>query len=174
MTKKTFEDIATLVEHAKTLKDVIKEDSPLLLVYQSKVKDPISWDSSALEEKLEVKIPSELRQFWRLTSELRLFVEVNYGQWGVIVYSPEEVINLHQAKRSLYEESFLFGDLVIGDFKGDVQFIVVRCNPEAEDYGSIVVAQPADPRKYWPKVGSSLTEFLSGILDSPYKYYWRF
>jgi hypothetical protein len=53
---------------------------------------------------------------------------------------------------------------VVGEFLGDTDKLLVRCNPLTDDYGSVLVALPIDRRKQWP-VWLSLAQFVEDFAE---------
>jgi hypothetical protein len=74
----------------------------------------------------DITLPSDLIQFWEETSSVHLFEEINYGQWGLVIWSPEEVLTKHPERfqERAYSEDFRKGDLIIGSFLGDLDMPV--------------------------------------------------
>jgi hypothetical protein len=62
------------------------------------VLPPQAWDKKALEEASGITLPLAIIHLWDKASGLRLFEDVNYGQWGLILWSANQVIT-DQEKR---------------------------------------------------------------------------
>jgi hypothetical protein len=141
---------------------------------ECKLLPPVTWDRSALESALKLKLPSDLVDLWEMASEVRLYDDVNYGQWGCILWSPTQVAARHEeAFRWRNPEDFRPGDLIIGEFRGDTDLVVLRCDPSQENFGSIVIALGMDSRNDWPCVASSIAEFIIAFLSHPDKKFWE-
>jgi hypothetical protein len=52
------------------------------------------------------------------------------------------------------------GDLIIGQFIGDSDLLMLHCDPNEIDYGRIMVVLPMDSRKEWEVVAKDFYEFL--------------
>jgi hypothetical protein len=144
------------------------------MVLQSEAKPPVAWQPTNIETALEVKLPEEIKLLWSRASELRLLEDVNYGQWGCILWSPVEIVARHkQAFGWRGPDDFRRGDVILGEFRGDTDLVVLRCDPSQTDFGKIVVALAMDPRGDWPCVSSSITEFVLGFLSHPDKKFWE-
>ncbi len=115
----------------------------------------------------------ELRVLWENVSSLRLFEDVRYGQWGLILWSPEQVVDAHRKHVKGREQDFRPGDVILGEFLGDSDLLVLRCDPEAEDYGSVLIALPIDPRAEWYRVGTSLLGFLMKFVEAQGEKFWE-
>ncbi len=126
-----------------------------------------------LEEILGLTLPDDLRKLWATVDGLRLFEDVKYGQWGLIIWSPSQVLVNHPGLISGREHQFRDGDLLIGDFLGDADLLMARCDANKSDFGSIIVARPIDPPEEWPVVATSLTAFLAALLHTRGKKFWE-
>jgi hypothetical protein len=143
------------------------------MVLHCHVSPPIAWDPTTIEHPLGVTLPRELRELWRAASEIRLLDDVNYGQWGCILWNPAEVVAKHQkAMSGRGEEDFRPGDLIIGEFRGDSDLVLLRCDSTCKDYGSVLIALPLDPRDEWPCVAISVVDFIRRFLACPGQKYW--
>lgn len=155
--------------------DDATSDQPSFRPLHCTVSPPVCWDKHALEESLSVTLPQEMEELWNNASSLRLFEDVNYGQWGLIIWAPDQTI-AKQRKIILeprLQQDLRTGDLIIGEFRGDLEMPVLRCDPESEDFGHVIIAAEIDKRAEWPDVGESLTEFLDRFLQSPEEKYWE-
>jgi hypothetical protein len=143
-------------------------------VIECKVSPPVKWDRAALESALKVKLPDDLVRLWHIASEVRLYDDVNYGQWGCILWSPDKIVDQHRRATDWREpEDFRPGDLIIGEFRGDTDLVVLRCDPSQANFGSIVIALGMDPRNDWPCVASSIGDFMVAFLAHPDRKFWE-
>jgi hypothetical protein len=62
---------------------------------------------------------------------------------------------------------------VVGEFLGDSDLLLVRCDPAAEDYGSVLVALPLDDRSEWDQAASSIEAFLLSYARTHGEKFWR-
>lgn len=142
-------------------------------IIECKVLAPVKWDRKALESALNVKLPDDLVGLWEIASEIRLYDDVNYGQWGCILWSPAQIVDRHHHSLGWRgPDDFRPGDLIIGEFRGETDRVVLRCDAAEPDFGSVVIALGMDPRKDWPYVASSLAEFVKKFLADPDEKYW--
>ena len=113
------------------------------------------------------RTPPLLRELWRAARSADLFVDVDYGQWGLRLFGPprskEETDRVRQGRPSDFGE----GDVVIGEFLGDSDLLVV------ERDGVVRVAWPLDPRADWPTVANDLSAFLLRYRDTEGAKYWE-
>ena len=145
------------------------------MVLRSEAKASVAWEPSDIENALGVKLPRENELLWSRASELRLNEDVTYGQWGCILWSPVEVVARHkQAVGWRGADNFGAGDVIIGEFRGDTDLVVLRCDPSKSDYGKIVIALAIDSRNEWPFVASSITDFVLQFLSDPERKFWEF
>ncbi|MCL4854058.1 MAG: hypothetical protein KJZ78_22090, partial [Bryobacteraceae bacterium] len=65
-------------------------------------------------------IPADLEEFWGTFSSARLFEDVNYGQWGLIVLDYET--SNERTQQLLHErpQDVVRGDRAVGKFIGDL------------------------------------------------------
>lgn len=146
--------------------------SSLGLQLLSTVLPPYEWDRPAFEAELNVTAPATLDVLWRLASELRLFEDVLYGQWGLVIWGADVVVQ-RQAIREERSDDFRDGDLVIGEFLGDGDLVILRCDQEAADFGSVLVALPIDRRESWYGVSPALDEFLYTFMAQGGAKFWE-
>ena len=120
-------------------------------------------------------IPDDLREFWTNYSSARIFEDVNYGQWGLILLDYD---TSNQRTGEFFLErpkDALPGDRVIGKFIGDLDLLVMRCDPAESDFGSILVALlDGGLRKEWyHRVAGSLSAFLEEYASYDGQKYWE-
>src|SRR5690348_10005962 len=98
--------------------------APPPMVLQTEVKPPVGYQPSEIESALGGKLPEETKVIWSRASELRLYEDVNYGQWGCILWSPAEIVSRHsQAFSWRGRDDFRPGDVIIGEFRGDNELV---------------------------------------------------
>ena len=116
-------------------------------------------------------LPPDLRALWDRVESLRVAEDVTYGQWGLIIWAEAEAYqrSLDELKRR--PGDYVAGDVVVGEFLGDSQLVVVRCDLEARDFGMVSVALPIDPRPDWPDVSASILEFIARFSEVA-EYWW--
>jgi hypothetical protein len=125
-------------------------------------------------DKLRVTIPDELKQFWTISEKALLFKDVEYGQWGLETLSPAEAMYERAVQVHRWPEDYYPSDLVIGKFWGDLELVLVRCNPDTDDFGHIIVALPIDGREDWYIVSKSFEHFLSVYVQNSGDKYWQY
>jgi len=125
------------------------------------------------EVSSDVALAPELLEFWQCANGASLFVDETYGQWGLRLWPAH--VSLEETRTFAVNRSrdFRRGDLVIGEFLGDSDLLLVRCDPAADDYGSVVVALPLDDRGDWDRAAPSLDAFLLAYARTQGEKFWR-
>ena len=96
----------------------------------------IARSSKAIETRLNISLPEDLQELWQKSNGLRLFEDKTYGQSGLIIWSPQKVLEQQQILRQGSDE-FQSGDLIIGEFLGDFDLLVVRFDQNSDDFGQL-------------------------------------
>lgn len=113
-------------------------------------------------------VPDEPRHLWSTSRNSRLFEDVEYGQWGLVLLSPEDAATRTAEFRSARPDDAARGDIVIGEFLGDLELLVL-----AEDGTGVLVVLPLDPRGDWYRAAPSLAAFLLRYRESLGDKYWE-
>jgi hypothetical protein len=112
------------------------------------------------------ELPSELVELWTSARSARLFEDIDYGQWGLVLLSPPESADRTALELAERPGDFAAGDIVIGEFLGDQELLVHTPT-------GILVALPLDPRSDWDVAADNLEEFLRRYLDAHGDKYWE-
>jgi hypothetical protein len=145
---------------------------PLPTRYVCSVAEPVPWNRLRLETELKVTVPQELVDIWNTAASLRLFQDVDYGQWGLVVMSAEQALQRTKLFAQNYPKHVQRGDLIVGEFLGDSDLVLLRSDPAVQDYGKIIVVQPIYGRGEWPVVAESINAFLKAFLDAQGATFW--
>jgi len=164
--------VRDILEAVNTTKRAPREE-PVHVEFESSILAPEAWLRRKIETELSLTLPLPLCELWDLASSLRLFVDITYGQWGLIVLPPARAVEFTVRQFSLYEEKMRKGDLVIGEFLGDTELVILRCDRAEEDFGKVLIFLPLDPRADWPCVGNSFDEFLRRYVENRGSKYWE-
>ncbi len=121
---------------------------------------------------LPSECPADLVEFWTIARGAKLFEDQQYGQWGLEILEPAQASAMTSLCSTKRARDFIKGDLVVGRFLGDSDLLVVRCEPGAADFGTVLVAPPIDPRRDWYSVASSLALFLENYVKAGGDKYW--
>ncbi len=122
-----------------------------------------NWDPRQLAE--------DARNFWMACRSARLFEDVEYGQWGLVLLDPLASWQRTAAERASRPNDLAPQDVVIGEFLGD-QELLVLC-PSETGSRRVLVALPLDPRADWFGVADDLSEFLDRYSDAEGLKYWE-
>lgn len=112
-------------------------------------------------------LPGELRELWTTSREAELFVDADYGQWGLSLLSPAASAARSEKERRERPADFGPGDIVAGQFLGDQDLLVV------DDAGAVLVALPLDARADWYRPSPNLAEFLDQYIAASGAKYWE-
>ena len=116
--------------------------------------------------------PPNLREFWSVARTARLFEDTEYGQWGLEILPPQRAVDMIAVRRTERQRDFIAGDLVIGEFLGDSDLLVIRCDESKSDFGEVLIASPIDPRSDWDRAAESFADFLDKYARSGGEKYW--
>src|SRR5262245_32130596 len=86
--------------------------------------------ASDAELSLVQHAPECIRQFWQYSRSAILFEDVNYGQWGLRILDPHSAIEQTARLHKDRPQDVRDGDLVFGEFLGDLDRLVIRCAPQ--------------------------------------------
>ena len=135
---------------------------------------PSPWDQRRIEETLALTLPAELVSLWNSASSLRLFEDRHYGQWGLIVWSPAEVLQQNPGERYDYRRGeFRAGDLLAGEFLGDLERVLLRCERGDRDFGSVMIVAELDHREDWFKPSPTILDFLEQFVAAEGDKFWE-
>jgi hypothetical protein len=150
-------------------------DIPEPMVYICEAPPPVAWNGQSVESALNVRLPQELIDLWKEAAGLKLFVDRNSGQWGMIIWSPEDVVpSNRKCKKWVRAEDLRQGDLIIGNFRGDTDMVLLRCDKSASDYGSVIIIDPLESREDWRIAATSLSLFLQKFFETKGEKYWEY
>lgn len=164
--------IRTLINRILLMGELTIVDEPLVLTYKSGILPPVNWDAAIIESMLTVTLPQELDLFWAEVEEVFIKVEQNYGQDGFKTISPNRIVDVNQFYQRDRPNTFRKGDLVVGIFKGLQDLLLMRCDPNSNDFGDIVIRLPIDPSHKWPTVGHSLVDFCDQYIQRSKVPFW--
>ena len=118
-------------------------------------------DIQSIENTLILDVPEHVKDFWRFTKEAYLFQDIEYGQWGLHIYSVGNSIEITKEILTDRPEEILVTDLVLGNFLGDSDLLIVNCNKNSQDYGEVIIGLPLDRRNDWYFLQINFQQFLS-------------
>lgn len=115
--------------------------------------------------------PPELIDLWSVAGSARLFVDIDYGQWGLELLSPRDSADVTRHEVEQRPGEYLPDDVVIGQFLGDLELLVY--SPSEPTARRILVSLPLDKRADWPVAGSSIVEFLLRFTTARGDKFWE-
>jgi hypothetical protein len=116
-------------------------------------------------------LPPDAIALWSACGGARLFEDIDYGQWGLVLLDARESHARTQIERTRRRTEFRADDVVIGTFLGDQELLVLA--PSEADARRLLVALPLDSRSDWFAAGSDLGEFLKSYLDACGEKFWE-
>lgn len=162
-----------------TIKELVRDwEAPRVPRYLSDsdaaLEMPMKCSSVPVQRQLELQdLPVDLQAFWSSFASAKLFEDVTYGQWGLVLTDFETSNRLTRKLARERAEDFVFGDRVVGEFIGDQELLVVRCDASAIDVGNVVIALPMSPRREWYNASHTLSSFLETYQVHEGKKYWE-
>jgi hypothetical protein len=115
--------------------------------------------------------PDELVRAWLVSRESRLFEDVEYGQWGLVLLSPAASAKRTAEQRTLRPGAYRPDDVVVGEFLGDLELLVMA--PSEAGDRRVLVTLPLDDRSDWYPVAPCLARFLEKYLASQGSKFWE-
>ncbi len=119
-----------------------------------------------------VALSADLIEFWEIAESADLFVDKEFGQWGLKLFSPAEVIAATLIERNDLDGELGEDDYVIGEFYGDSDQLVISCAEAEKGVFPVLIKLPIDCRREWPRVADSFSQFLEEYLASQGDKYW--
>jgi hypothetical protein len=116
-------------------------------------------------------VPEELLDAWSVSRESRLFEDVDYGQWGLVLLSPTASAERTAEQRRLRPAEYRPGDFVAGSFLGDLELLVMASSEVGDR--KILIALPLDSRQDWYPAAPDFAHFLERYRDSQGSKYWE-
>jgi len=167
------QDIAKLTHTIKSIGTVDSTDVSIPMPMHCQVLPPQPWEQKRLEDSLSITLPLAIINLWNQISELRLFEDINYGQWGLILWSPNQIIAEQKKRISQRKSDFRPGDLIIGKFLGDADLLILRCDATSPDFGNVMIALSLDSREEWDLAGLTLESFLNQLIAANGDKFWE-
>jgi hypothetical protein len=128
----------------------------------------------ALMDDIEkLAVGDDLKEFWKIVGSVDLFKDDAYGQWGLKILHPVEARNLTECEKNDASSGVKASDVVIGEFYGDSDLLIVDSQNSGQDMYSIHVKSPLDDRNEWSQVANSFSEFLARYIQSQGDKYWE-
>jgi hypothetical protein len=116
-------------------------------------------------------VDAEAAAVWAATGEARLFEDVTYGQWGLLLLSPAASAARTARERADRPDDIRPDDVVVGEFLGDQDLLILA--PSEAGERRVLVALPLDKRGEWYGAAPSLADFLARFYDAGGEKYWE-
>jgi hypothetical protein len=104
------------------------------------------------------RLPGQLIDAWTTARQARLFEDVDYGQWGLVLLSPAASAERTGKELRSRPKDYQPDDLVIGEFLGDQELLVLAGGADRGD--KVLIALPLDDRADWIVAAEDLGQFL--------------
>lgn len=164
--------IDAILKNIEQLGRIELVDMAIAMPLESEIVPAIARATKDLEAKLNISLPEDLQELWQKCNGLRLFEDKTYGQSGLIIWSPQKVAEKQKTLRRKSDE-FQDGDLIIGEFLGDSDLLVVRYDQNSGDFGKVIIALAVDCRSDWYYLPYLLPEFLQKFVNSQGEKFWE-
>ena len=137
------------------------------------LKHIIDQSGVTLNADYPFQVPLEVKDFWSDARSAILFLDCEFGQWGLKILTPEDALKTtRQVLRERPQDLTAF-DLVIAEFIGDSDLLIINCNTSSVDYGCVLVADPIYERSQWIVAAKDFLEFLNEFMEHSGEKYWE-
>jgi hypothetical protein len=164
--------IDAILKDVEQLGRIELDDMAINMPLDSEIVPAIARSLKDVKTKLDISLPEDLQELWQKSNGLRLFEDKTYGQSGLIIWSPQKVLEQQQVLRQNSDE-FQDGDLIIGEFLGDSDLLVVRCDRKSDDFGQLIISLPIDHRSDWYYLRYLLPKFLQKFIENQGGKFWE-
>jgi hypothetical protein len=103
--------------------------------------------------------------------EARLFEDVDYSQWGLVLLTPSTSAARTAQEREARPAELRSDDIVLGEFLGDQELLILA--PSEMGRRRVLIALPLDSRADWFGAGSDLGSFLARYFENAGEKYWE-
>lgn len=117
-------------------------------------------------------LPRDMQVLWERTDGARIHEDLTFGQSGLVLWSHADAVVRTSRERGARAE-YVDGDLVVGEFLGDADLVVVRIDPRQPDFGFVLIAEPIYGRPDWPVAATGIGDFLLAFIRSGGEKYWE-
>jgi hypothetical protein len=138
-----------------------------------KLSCSLASNPASLDDVTGIDIGSDLKEFWLISKSADLFKDEEYGQWGLKILSPAKAKGATATVRLESPDDIYDCDLVIGEFYGDTDLLIIDGQKAEHGEYPILVKLPLDERSEWPRVADSFADFLDKYVASQGDKYWE-
>lgn len=121
-----------------------------------------AWPSFAL--------PADASALWSVCRRAHLFEDTEHRGSGLVLLDPRTSAR-RTAEQVQGGDEFLDDDLVIGEFLGDEDLVIIA--PSEADERRILIVLEHEDREDWVGVGADLAEFLEAYFQAGGDKYWE-
>lgn len=123
-------------------------------------------------DELLMDVPIEFVEFYKLANGAYLFEDIVYGQWGLQLL---DAFLIQEKTRDFIEgnSDYLKGDLIVGEFLGDSDLLLLRTDPSKNDYGFMVIVTPLDSRNNWNYLELNFYSFITEYVSELGQKFWE-
>lgn len=117
-------------------------------------------------------LPQSFVDFYTLANGAFLFEDVIYGQWGLQLL---DVFLILQATNHFMQgnKDYVQGDLIIAQFLGDSDLLLLRTDPTKNDYGSMMIVMPLESRNNWNTIELNFYDFIKEYVNNLGQKFWE-
>lgn len=116
-------------------------------------------------------LPDDVVDLWATCRGARLFEDIDYGQWGLVILDPATSAARTAQERASRPSDVMHDDIVLGEFLGDQELVIVA--PSEAGDRRVMIALPLDSRSDWTGVAHSLGNFLQAYFVAAGDKYWE-
>ena len=120
-----------------------------------------------------LRLPAQIDDFYSNCSGALLMADKELGQWGLNLFSFDEMLIKTNRFFSERNRDSHQGDLIVGRFLGDSDLLLTREREGPNNSNSVLIVEPLLPRKDWPSPAADFASFLNRYLDEQGRKYWE-
>lgn len=124
-------------------------------------------------ENFNIIMPASLRNFYKISNGARFFEDSDYGQWGMNLLSIDKLNKASEDYKYNRQEEAMAGDLIIGEFIGDSDLLLIRVDKQMPDYGKVAIVNPIYKRTDWYWLDIDFFDFIEKYVSSNGNKFWE-
>lgn len=136
--------------------------------FVSKLQSNVQYNCNDIPINLSINLPTKVYDFYNVIKTGYFFKDIEYGQWGLKIFSLQECREKSNYWRKNRTDDFDLKRWVIGEFFGDSDLLIYdeRCS-------CLLVATPLDTDEEWEIVGVDFSDFFSKYFEYPLSKFWE-
>ncbi len=129
----------------------------------------------ALQKSIGVKLPKAYIEFLLIHDGAVLFSDMQYGQWGIILYGTSQLVKKQQYWQEIYSHTWRENYVVFGESLGDTDILVFDMNQATIGRQDVAVIDgdagylPTD----WNRISFSFEDWLDHLFVAQGSKFWR-